>query len=45
MLFQIKVVDPPFGKHLGLAYRSGLIDEDTVIEAFMALRDRKSLED
>lgn len=44
MLFQIKVVDPPFGKHLGLAYRAGLIDEETVIESFIALRDRKSLQ-
>lgn len=43
MLFQIKVVDPPFGKHLGIAYRAGLIDDETVIEAFIALRLGKKL--
>ena len=44
MLFKIKVVDPSFGKHLGLADRSGIIDEETVIEAFIALKNGESLE-
>jgi len=43
MLFQVKVVDPHFGRQLGRNYKLGRIDEETVVEAVLQLSKRKSL--